>query len=103
MTAGMRQGQAEAGHHAWSEAITQTLQAVAVRQARPSNRDTARSLRFMADQIERGEASPKLIAEAGAECLLTLERKLETDDRLRRTPRFTHAAMSAQAMERDDG
>jgi hypothetical protein len=96
-------GSTASGHHAWSEAITQTLQAVAARQARPSNRDTARSLRFLADQIERGDASPKLMAEAGADCLVTLERKLEADDRLRRTPRFTHAAMSAQAMEKSDG
>ena len=90
-------------HHAWSEAITQTLQAVASRQERPGRSDAANSLRFLADQIERGVAPAKLYAEAGAACLLGLESRLEQEDRLRRTPRFTHAAISAQAMERDDG
>lgn len=87
----------------WQAAIAETLQSVAQREARPSRREVARIFRMAADQIEAGRSVRAFLAEASGAGLMALEAELLAEDSMRRTPRFTHAAMSAQAMERDDG
>ena len=86
----------------WQAAITETLQSVAATKARPSRRDVARIFRMAADQIEAGRSVRVFLADACGAGLMALEGELLAEDSMRRTPRFTHAAMSAQAMERQD-
>jgi hypothetical protein len=84
----------------WQAAIAETLQGVARRDVRPSRREVARIFRVAADQIEAGRSVRAFLADASGAGLMALEAELLAEDSMRRTPRFTHAAISALAIER---